>query len=202
MNMEKLVGTLAFIAALLPATVAGQEGGIFTPPDPAAGSESCGEHPAPPTASRCAAAWSRSTSTGLRRRGPPWRREARRAPSLRLNLFADAVLTGIVETTSPTPAGYVLSGRIEGIAGSTLTIVVNGTVVAGTIRTAGGTWRIRSAGDGLHVVSRVDESRLPPGAEPLRPPPGDADFSPPLRDPPIEQAAVSKSRASIAPGPR
>ena len=68
---------------------------------------------------------------------------------------------------------YVLSGRIEGVDPSTMTVVVNGTVVAGTIRTPRAVYRIRSDGGGVHVVSQIDESRLPPGAEPLRPPPAD-----------------------------
>ena len=68
---------------------------------------------------------------------------------------------------------YVLSGRIEGVDPGTMTVVVNGTVVAGTIRTPRAVYRIRSEGGGVHVVSQIDESRLPPGAEPLRLPPAD-----------------------------
>ena len=141
MNMQKLVETLAFIAALLPATVAGQEGGIFTPPDPAVGTRAAENIPPPDgiTLRRRLVEVDIDRLAQARAAVAP---EGAPSAELRLNLFADAVLTGIVETTSPTPSGYVLSGRIEGIAGSTLTIVVNGTVVAGTIRTAGGTWRI------------------------------------------------------------
>ena len=48
-----------------------------------------------------------------------------------------------------------------------MTLVVNGDVVAGTIRTLETTYRIRSAGNGLHTVSEVDLSRLPPLGEPI-----------------------------------
>ncbi len=199
-DRERRTIALAFIAALLPAAVAGQESGIFTPPDPTLETRAA-ENIAPPDSITLRRRLVRVDIDRLAQARATVAPGGASSAELRLNLFADAVLTGIVETTSPTPSGYLLSGRIEGLAGSTLTIVVNGTVVAGTIRTAGGTWRIRSVGDGLHVVSRVDESRLPPGGEPLRPPPGDADFSRPLRDARIEQAAVSSTRARIAPGP-
>ena len=94
---------------------------------------------------------------------------------LRLNLFDDAVFTGIVERTAPTfSGGHVLSGRLLGIEWGTLTLVVNGDVVAGTIRTPEATYRIRPAGNGLHTVSQIDPSQLPPLGEPIpRRPPGE-----------------------------
>ena len=94
---------------------------------------------------------------------------------LRLNLFDDAVFTAIVERTAPTfSGGHVLSGQLLGIEWGTLTLVVNGDVVAGTIRTPGATYRIRPAGNGLHTVSQIDPAQLPPLGEPIpRRPPGD-----------------------------
>ena len=49
-----------------------------------------------------------------------------------------------------------------GIEWGTLTLVVNGDVVAGTIRTPEASYRIRPAGPGLHTVSQIDPSQLPP----------------------------------------
>ena len=94
---------------------------------------------------------------------------------LRLNLFDDAVFTGIVERTAPTfSGGYVLSGQLLGVEAGTLTLVVNGDVVAGTIRTPEGTYRIRPSGNGLHAISQIDPSQLPLLGEPIpRRPPGD-----------------------------
>ena len=90
------------------------------------------------------------------------------AGMLTLNLFDDAVFTGLVERTAPTFAGgQALSGRLAGIEMGTLTLVVNGEVVAGTVRTPEATYRIRPAGNGLHAVSQVDLSQLPPAAEPI-----------------------------------
>ena len=41
-------------------------------------------------------------------------------------------------------------------------LAVKGEVVAGTLRTPEATYRIRPAGKGLHAVSQVDLSQLPP----------------------------------------
>ena len=197
---------LAVALVLLPIGAAGQEGGIFTPAAPAAGARPAAEVAADPVTLR-----RRLVTVDVDRLGQAQAVIAGgggQSAALPLNLFDDAVLGAIVETTSPTLSGYVLTGRIEGAEGGTLTIVVNGDVVAGTIRTAGETWRIRSAGDGVHVVSQVDESRLPPGAEPLHPPPPEQSVStapeqPVSPAPPngaLQQAAVAGAHAPIAPG--
>ena len=85
--------------------------------------------------------------------------------------------------------GYSLSGQLAGVEMGTVTLVVNGEVVAGTVRTAEATYRIRPAGGGLHAVSQIDPSRFPPLGEPisrrqeeddlLPREPGAADFPPP-----------------------
>ena len=110
------------------------------------------------------------------RRGKP---DAAPAPdaTLTLNLFQDVVFTGIVERTAPTfSGGYSISGRLAGQALGTLTLVVNGETFSGTVRTQGGTYRIRSAGDGLYAISQVeipplDCQVLKPEAEGGRPKP-------------------------------
>ena len=92
---------------------------------------------------------------------------------LTFNLFDDVIVTGIVEQTAPTfSGGYSLAGHIVGEPLETITLVVNGETVAGTVRTLGGTYRIRSAGAGRYVINEVDLSQLPelcgveePGAE-------------------------------------
>ena len=86
--------------------------------------------------------------------------------TLTLNLFEDVVFTGIVERTAPTfSGGYSISGRLGGKPLGTLTLVVNGETVAGSVRTLGGTYRIRSVGDGLYAISEVDEPPLNCGVE-------------------------------------
>jgi hypothetical protein len=81
---------------------------------------------------------------------------------LTLNLFDDTVLTAVVDQMAPTSSGYSLSGRIEGMEHGTMTLVVNGTVVAGSVRTPHGIYRVTSVGKSLYAISEVDESKLPP----------------------------------------
>ena len=97
-------------------------------------------------------------------------RGAQAAPSgvLTLNLFDDASFTGLVQSVVPTfSGGYSLSGPLAGVEMGTMTLVVNGEVVAGTVRTPEATYRIRPAGAGRHAVSQVDPARLPPLGEPI-----------------------------------
>ena len=71
-----------------------------------------------------------------------------------------------VEQTAPTfSGGYSVAGRIVGEPLGTLTLVVNGETVVGTVRLPGETYRIRSMGDGLYTISEVDEPPLTCGVE-------------------------------------
>ena len=73
------------------------------------------------------------------------------APSgvLTLNLFDDASFTGLVQSVAPTfSGGYSLSGPLAEVEMGTMNLVVNGEVVAGTVRTPLATYRIRPAGGG------------------------------------------------------
>ena len=81
---------------------------------------------------------------------------------LALNLFDDVVFEGSVERVAPTfSGGYALSGSVAGDPPGTVTLVVNGETVAGTVRTVVGTYRIRSTGKGVVSIEEVDESRIP-----------------------------------------
>ena len=86
-----------------------------------------------------------------------------------LNLFEDVVFTGIVEHVEPTASGYALWGSLEGLEMGTVTLVVNGPVVVGTVRTLDEVYSIRTVGDGAYVIRQIDESTLPPPGEPLEP---------------------------------
>ncbi|MCY3756237.1 MAG: leucine-rich repeat domain-containing protein [Acidobacteria bacterium] len=81
--------------------------------------------------------------------------------ALRLNLFDDVVLTGLIERWTPTySGGYALSGRLAEVPGGTVTLVVNGSVVAGTVRMTGTTYRIRPTGRGSHSIIQIDPSQF------------------------------------------
>ena len=107
----------------------------------------------------------------LRTTRPPGARDAAARFPLRLNLFDDAVYPATVERVLPTDSGYALTGRLDDTPLGTITLVVNGSVVAGTVRSPAATYTIRSAGDGLYVIREVDLSQLAPEAEPLSPAP-------------------------------
>ena len=81
--------------------------------------------------------------------------------TLTLNLFDDTVVTGIVEWTDPTfSGGYSVSGRLVDDPLGSMTLVVNGERVVGTVQSSEGTYRIRSVGDGRSTISEVEEPPL------------------------------------------
>ena len=85
---------------------------------------------------------------------------------LTLNLFDDVVVTGVVEWTAPTfSGGYSVAGHLVEEPLGTLTLVVNGETVVGTVRTLGETYQIRSVSDGLYTISEVEEPPLNCGVE-------------------------------------
>ena len=87
-----------------------------------------------------------------------------------LNMFDDAVFTGIVEDVQTTSAGHALLGKIEGVESGTFALVANGRVLSGTVRTLDAVYTIRTLSDGKYVVRQIDEASLPPPGEPLRSP--------------------------------
>jgi hypothetical protein len=81
--------------------------------------------------------------------------------TLLLNLDEDVTVTGIVEWTAPTlSGGYSLSGRLSGEPPGAMTLVVNGERVVGTVMTPDRTYRIRSVGEGLHIIGEVSHPPL------------------------------------------
>ena len=74
-------------------------------------------------------------------------------------------------------------------------LVVNGDMVAGTVQAPPDTYTIRSVGDGVHVIRKVDLSTLPPEAEPVVIPATAADAPPPAvsgaGDPPVIPRSIA-----------
>ena len=94
--------------------------------------------------------------------------ESGRPATIDLNLFDDVVFKAVNLRMAPTSSGgYSLSGHIEGVPLGTATLVVNGEVVVGSIRTPTGTYTIDANG-GICHIRKVDAANLPPRAEPLR----------------------------------
>ena len=86
-----------------------------------------------------------------------------------LNLFEDASFEVVGLRTAPTSVGYSLSGELSGEPLSSVTLVVNGDVVAGEARLPGATFTIRSIGDDVEI-RETDENALPECAELEAPP--------------------------------
>ena len=155
---------LATLLLALPAVVAaaearGQGGGLFSPAEPAA-SRSVAAIPPDGITVRSREVTIDFAKLALSRAlaSQPASTPAR----LTLNLFDDTVLTAVIDQTAATSSGYSLSGRIEGADLSTVVLVVNANAVAGSVRTAAGTYRIRSVGKRRYAISEVDESRISP----------------------------------------
>ena len=110
--------------------------------------------------------------------------------TLVLNLFDDVVFTGIVEHVEPTASGHALWGRLDGMELGTMTLVVNGKIVVGTVRTPDAVYSIRTAGDGKYVIRQIDESSLPPLGEPLEAPPSPRDAPSQAGDIPLDDGSV------------
>ena len=102
--------------------------------------------------------------------------------TLVLNLFDDVVFTGIVEHVEPTASGHALWGSLDGVELGTMTLVVNGRIVVGTVRTPYAVYSIRTTGDGKYVIRQIDESSLPPLGEPLEIPPSSPGIHPKTDD--------------------
>ena len=170
--------TVVLLGLLLTATVQGQGKGLFSEVEPAAARTRASASTDATTRRRRVVTMdlerlrrARAAASVLPR--PPVRTKAVSPPSggrdaapasdatLTLNLFEDVVFTAIVDSTAPTfSGGYSISGRLVGEPLGTLTLVVNGKVVAGTVRTLGGTYRIRSVGRGRYAISEVKEPPL------------------------------------------
>ncbi len=81
---------------------------------------------------------------------------------LPLNLFSDASFIAIPDRVDIHPKGLTLTGKLEGIDKSQVTLVVENQTLAGTVRMPGKLFQIRFAGNGLHVISEMDQKAFPP----------------------------------------
>lgn len=104
--------------------------------------------------------------------GPQIRRQrrveidfARVGPSaerITLNLFPDVCVIAQRERTTELGRGQVQwEGRVPGAPPGTVTLVIDGAVMVGTIRIGAEAYEIRYLGDGAHVVTDVDSSKFP-----------------------------------------
>ena len=105
-------------------------------------------------------------------------RVGRLAPqTVTLNLFEDAAFTGRIEHVEPTASGYALWGGLDGVELGTMTMVVNGDIVVGAVRTPQTVYTITTTATGSYVIRQIDESSLPPLAHPIEAPSGSDEAS-------------------------
>ncbi|MCY4661887.1 MAG: hypothetical protein OXF93_19090 [Acidobacteria bacterium] len=126
--------------------------------------------------------------------------------ALRLNLFDDAAFEAVVTDTGPTSAGYWLTGHLAGKELTSVTLVVNGEVVAGTVRAPGGTYTIRGVGNELYAVRQLDPATLRHFRSDTRTPSGSAPPGParvaPIRPPSPPAVRPSETAAPVEDGSR
>jgi hypothetical protein len=83
------------------------------------------------------------------------------AQPIALNLFDDLGFIADPERVERGARGTTWIGRLRGLDDSQVVIVVNGAVAAGNITLPSGRYHIRFAGDGVHQVQVIDDSRFP-----------------------------------------
>jgi hypothetical protein len=88
---------------------------------------------------------------------------ARAADSLTLNLFPDVCVTAVREQATDLAGDKVQwVGRVKGAGGGEAILVVDDTLMVGTITISDKVFQIRYLGDGVHAVVAVDQSAFPP----------------------------------------
>ena len=151
-------------ALILAASAAGQGRGLFSPVEPMGVRSVSAISPNGPIVRQRLVAIDFSMLAALRAAAY---RQAVPPATVRLNLFDDVEFTAIVEGTQPTSSGYSLLGRIQELNLATIVLVVNGEVVAGTVRTREATYRIRTAGKGVYSISQMDPTKARKEGEPV-----------------------------------
>ena len=87
---------------------------------------------------------------------------------LLLNVADGLEFNVVVERTRRTLSGHSLSGRLENVAGSAVTLVAQAEVIMGTVWTPDASYEIVPVKDGVHAFREVDMSARPPLGEPVR----------------------------------
>ena len=87
---------------------------------------------------------------------------ARAAERLALNLFPDVCVLALRDRATDLGRGRVQwEGHVPGASPGSVTLVVDGTLVVGTVRLDRDVYAIGYLGDGIHAVTDVDPSKFP-----------------------------------------
>lgn len=104
-----------------------------------------------------------------------------REPALSLELFPDVTIRAVLDRFDPNADGVTWVGHVDGVPMSSVTLVYQGGLIAGSIASAGRVYSIRPApadvrfanpqpGRELHVVAEIDQNALPREAPPIEVP--------------------------------
>ena len=87
---------------------------------------------------------------------------ARAADRVTLDLFPDVCVTAIREQATDLAPGKVQwIGRVEGAPHGTAILVIDDTLMVGTVTIDRQVFRISYVGDGVHAVADIDQSAFP-----------------------------------------
>jgi hypothetical protein len=85
-----------------------------------------------------------------------------------LNLYDDVNYVAILERKEPAkPDGYTWVGRLQGVSYSQVILVVGGGQMAGKIVSPLGQYQVRYAGNGVHAIYTLDQSKFPDELPPI-----------------------------------
>jgi hypothetical protein len=90
-----------------------------------------------------------------------------RQPVLTLELFPDVFVAATFDRFDPNPTGVTWVGKVAGDARSSVTLVYGQGLLTASLLTATGTYTIRPAADGVHVIAEVDQALLAREADPI-----------------------------------
>jgi len=80
-----------------------------------------------------------------------------------LNLFRDTCYTAVLEhAAGEPPTKFTWMGRVKGVPGSQVTLVVENAVMAASITVPGRVFQVRYLGNGVHAVVEIDQRAFPP----------------------------------------
>jgi hypothetical protein len=94
--------------------------------------------------------------------------DAKQLPTVTLNLFSDAVFTGVVKNVVQDQFGTTWGGSLDGQQGGYFTVTVVEGVMVTHVASPTGVFEVSTAGNGLYKVIEIDQSKFkdcPEGAK-------------------------------------
>ena len=94
-------------------------------------------------------------------------------PKIQISLVRDVRFTAVIDTVQHTKSGYGMSGNLEGTQFGTMSMVVNGDIVAGTVQSREALYEIKTLDDRKYSIEKVDAAQRGRHPAPVRMQPGD-----------------------------